>query len=106
METANTAKYSRRDETPWVVKGVKEWLWIFAHTNFGLFHAADTRSRLELETILGLNYSGVLSSEDYSVDNGYDVKARAEMFSPSTPSLEKTHPDSRFEQSKNCGKVC
>jgi len=31
------------DETPWVVKGVKEWLWIFANTNFALFHAADTR---------------------------------------------------------------
>ena len=57
------------DETPWVVKGVKEWLWIFAQTNFALFHAADTRSRAELESILGLNYSGVLSSDDYSVYN-------------------------------------
>ena len=64
------------DETPWVVKGVKEWLWIFANTNFALFHAADTRSRAELETILGLNYSGVLSSDDYCVYNGYDVKAQ------------------------------
>jgi transposase len=64
------------DETPWVVKGVKEWLWIFANTNFALFHAADTRSRAELELILGLNYDGVVSSDDYSVDNGYDVKAQ------------------------------
>ena len=30
----------------------------------------------ELETLLGLNYSGVLSSDDYSVYNGYDVKAQ------------------------------
>jgi transposase len=64
------------DETPWVVKGVKEWLWIFANTNFALFHAADTRAGAELETILGLNYSGVLSSDNYSVYNGYDVKAQ------------------------------
>ncbi|BAY45702.1 transposase IS66 [Scytonema sp. HK-05] len=64
------------DETPWVVKGVKEWLWIFASTDFALFHAADTRSRAELETILGLNYGGVLSSDDYSVYNGYEVKAQ------------------------------
>ncbi len=64
------------DETPWVVKGVKEWLWIFANTNFALFHAADTRSRAEVEFILGLNYNGVLSSDDYSVYNGYDVKAQ------------------------------
>jgi transposase len=64
------------DETPWVVKGVKEWLWIFANTDFALFHAADTRSRAELETILGLSYNGVLSSDDYCVSNGYHVKAQ------------------------------
>ncbi|BDA70058.1 Transposase IS66 [Calothrix sp. PCC 7716] len=64
------------DETPWIVKGVKEWLWIFANTDFALFHAADTRSRAELEMILGPNYNGVLSSDDYSVYNGYDVKAQ------------------------------
>jgi transposase len=51
-------------------------LWIFANTNFALFHAADTRSRAELEIILGLNYDGVVSSDDYSVYNGYDVKAQ------------------------------
>ena len=62
------------DETPWVVKGVKEWLWIFANTNFALFHAADTRSRAELESILGSCYQGVLSSDDYSAYNGYAVK--------------------------------
>jgi transposase len=55
------------DETPWAVKGVKEWLWTFANQDFALFHAADTRSRRELETILGVSYSGVISSDDYSV---------------------------------------
>ncbi len=64
------------DETPWVIKGVKEWLWIFASTNFALFHAADTRTRAELEIILGMSYDGVLSSDDYCVYNGYDVKAQ------------------------------
>lgn len=64
------------DETPWAVKGVKEWLWIFASTQWALFHAADTRSRAELETILGLTYKGVLSSDDYCVYNGYEVNAQ------------------------------
>lgn len=64
------------DETPWVVKGVKEWLWIFANTDFALFHAADTRSRAELEAILGSSYEGVLSSDDFSAYNGYPVKAQ------------------------------
>ncbi len=45
------------DETPWMVKGVKEWLWIFANTNFALFHAADTRGQILDARILdfGLN---------------------------------------------------
>lgn len=64
------------DETPWIVKGVKEWLWIFANTDFALFHAADTRSRAELESILGSSYEGVLSSDDFSAYNGYKVIAQ------------------------------
>ncbi|OUL29692.1 IS66 family transposase [Nostoc sp. 106C] len=61
------------DETPWSVKGVKEWLWVVANADFCLFTAADTRSRAELETILGAKYTGVLSSDDFSVYNGYQA---------------------------------
>ena len=61
------------DEIPWPVKGLKEWLWVIANSNFCLFQAADTLSRAELEAILGNEYRGVLSSDDYSVYNGYQV---------------------------------
>jgi transposase len=64
------------DETPWCVKGVKEWLWTATGKNFCLFHAADTRSRAELETMLGNEFAGVLSSDDFSVYNGYQVAAQ------------------------------
>jgi transposase len=64
------------DETPWCVKGVKEWLWTAAGENFCLFHAADTRSRAELETMLGNEFAGVLSSDDFSVYNGCQVAAQ------------------------------
>ena len=64
------------DETPWSVKGLKEWLWVIAHPQFCLFRAADTRSRAELETFLGTEYRGVLSSDDYSVYNGYNAAAQ------------------------------
>jgi transposase len=64
------------DETPWTVKGVKEWLWVVANQDFCLFKAADTRSRAELESILGTEYAGVLSSDDFSVYNGYPVAAQ------------------------------
>jgi transposase len=64
------------DETPWSVKGVNEWLWVIAQNQFCLFHAADTRSRAELENLLGTEYRGVLSSDDFSVYNGYSVAAQ------------------------------
>lgn len=64
------------DETPWSVIGIKEWLWVVANSDFCLFTAADTRSRSELETILGAKYTGVLSSDDFSVYNGYPVFAQ------------------------------
>jgi transposase len=64
------------DETPWPVKGLKEWLWVIANSHLCLFQAADTRSRAELEAILGTEYRGVLSSDDYSVYNGYQVAAQ------------------------------
>ena len=61
------------DETPWPVKGIKEWLWVVANSDFCLFTAADTRSRAELSAILGTEYTGVLSSDDFSVYNGYQA---------------------------------
>lgn len=64
------------DETPWTVKGVKEWLWVFGNQQFCLFRAGDTRSRAELEAQLGTSYEGTLSSDDLSVYNGYQVKAQ------------------------------
>ncbi len=64
------------DETPWSVKGLKEWLWVIAHPQFCLFQADVTRSRAELENHLGTEYGGVLSSDDYSVYNGYRVAAQ------------------------------
>ena len=64
------------DETPWCVVGVKEWLWTASGEGFCLFHAADTRGRVELETMLGTEFTGVLSSDDFSVYNGCQVQAQ------------------------------
>jgi transposase len=62
------------DETAWMVKGVKEWLWSFSGVGYALYRGADTRSRAELESVLGESYDGVLCSDDYSVYNGYAVE--------------------------------
>lgn len=64
------------DESPWPVLGLKEWMWVTTGPAFCLFHAGDTRSRAELVEQLGETFDGVLSSDDYSVYNGYPVKAQ------------------------------
>lgn len=64
------------DETPWVVKGIKEWLWVATNKLFCVFHAGDTRSRAELEQLLGNSFSGAISSDDFSVYNGYPMRGQ------------------------------
>jgi transposase len=65
------------DESPWLVRGVKEWMWVFTGEGVCLFlHAGDTRSRSELEAVLGPPSKGALSSDDLSLYNGYDAKAQ------------------------------
>lgn len=64
------------DETPWSVKGVKEWLWVFANPEFCLFRAGDTRGRVEIENHLGREYSGTIISDDFSAYNGYKASSQ------------------------------
>ena len=73
-----TQPFILRDEPPWVVKGLKQWLWIFANSDsdFALFHGPDTPCPTELESIVGSSYSGVLSSDDFTAYNGYPVTAQ------------------------------
>ncbi|MEG4329224.1 IS66 family transposase [Microcoleus sp. herbarium5] len=60
--------------------GVKEWLWTASGKGFCLFHAADTRGRVELETMLGKEFAGVLSSDDFSVYNPTFRRCRSDFF--------------------------
>ncbi|AGY57936.1 IS66 family transposase [Gloeobacter kilaueensis] len=64
------------DETPWPVAGCKEWLWHFGSERLSLFHAGQTRSRLELRGRLGERFCGTLVSDDFSAYNGYQVQAQ------------------------------
>jgi transposase len=64
------------DESPWPVLGLKEWLWVTTGQKLCLFHPGDTRSRAELIAQLGESFDGVISTDDYSVYNGYSVKAQ------------------------------
>ncbi|NEQ11695.1 transposase [Moorena sp. SIO3B2] len=52
------------DESPWLVNGVKEWMWVLSGYGYSLFHAGDTRSRAELEYLRRSCFAGVLSSDE------------------------------------------
>ena len=52
------------------------FLFVRCSQDFGKFRAADTRGRVELESQLGSEYGGVISSDEYSVYNGYPVMAQ------------------------------
>ncbi|NEO65761.1 MAG: IS66 family transposase [Moorea sp. SIO4G2] len=75
-EWVKTQPHVHADESPWLVKGVKEWMWVLSGEGYSLFHAGDTRSRVELEHLLGQSFAGVLISDDFSVYNGYQVTAQ------------------------------
>jgi transposase len=51
-------------------------LWNISGQGFSLFHAGDTRSRQELEHLLGKSFAGVLISDDFSTYNGYGAVAQ------------------------------
>lgn len=53
-----------------------------ANQTLCLFHAADTRSHGELEQLLGIEDSGVLSSDDFSVYNGYRAVVQQKCLAP------------------------
>nr|WP_255353234.1 MULTISPECIES: transposase [Planktothricoides] len=61
MSQSNPHSALQLDENPWAVKGIKKWLWVMTNPQFCLFHAGDTRSRADLESILGNKYRGVIS---------------------------------------------
>ena len=69
------------DETPWSVKGVKEWRGriraaVFTNPQFCLFQAGDTKGREEIKAQIGKQYSGVIISDDFNLYNGYDVNSQ------------------------------
>ncbi len=86
------------DESPWPVLGVKEWLWVVAGVELRLFHAGDTRSRAELEQQLGDEFNGVLSTDDFSVYNGYPVKAQQKCLAKKAASLQESHQVRSWKQ--------
>lgn len=85
------------DETPWPVLGTKEWLWQFGTQTLSLFHAGDTRGRVELDTRLGQTFAGTWVCDDFKAYNGYESAAQQKCLAHLLRHFEKLDKLSRAE---------
>ncbi len=51
------------DETTYCIDGIKYWLWVATSDKVCALLLAPTRSSVELNQLLGENFSGILSSD-------------------------------------------
>jgi transposase len=51
------------DETGWKLRGSSRWIWTAATARATLFHLGRSRSRRDLERLVGPEYSGVVTSD-------------------------------------------
>jgi transposase len=51
------------DETPWKLRGKKQWLWVATAKRATLFHLGRSRGAEELRGFLGSAYAGIVSSD-------------------------------------------
>jgi transposase len=54
------------DETTYCIDGIKYWVWVATSNEVCILMLAPTRSSAELEKLLGVNFSGILSSDCFS----------------------------------------
>jgi len=54
------------DETGWKQAGQRRWLWVAVTPTRSLFHLARSRKGRELDTLLGHNYAGLVTSDRFS----------------------------------------
>lgn len=68
-ELANTIKQEKSihcDETSWRDAGNMWWSWLFTTNKIAYFRLADTRSSTVVESVLGLNFTGAITTDFYS----------------------------------------
>jgi transposase len=59
-------KHVHSDETGWKENGERRWIWCFRTQQFVVFHISHSRGCMVLEELLGLDFSGIISSDYFS----------------------------------------
>ena len=64
------------DETGWKNKKDRRWLWVFVSVFFTVFKLSPSRGSQVLESVLGKQFNGKITSDDFSAYNKYVAKER------------------------------
>lgn len=64
------------DETPWKLRGKKQWLWVATAKRATLFHLGRSRGAEELRGFLGSAYGGIVSSDRWCA---YQIYSRRQV---------------------------
>jgi transposase len=64
------------DETGWKNKKDKRWIWAFVSVVFSVFKLSASRGSIVLESMLGKDFNGKITSDDFSAYNKYVNKKK------------------------------
>jgi len=66
VELLPNEKHVHSDETGWKENGERRWIWCFRTRQFVVFYISPSRGCMVLEELLGLDFSGIISSDYFS----------------------------------------
>ena len=66
VELLPNEEHVHSDETGWKEKGERRWIWCFRTRQFVVFYISPSRGCMVLEKLLGLDFSGIISSDYFS----------------------------------------
>lgn len=76
VQLVRASKVVYVDETEIKIDGKRWWIWVFVSEHGTVYVIRDTRSKKVAEEILGLDYSGVVTSDGYSAYSKYMHRQR------------------------------
>lgn len=87
------------DETSYRIDGVNYWMWVATSSEICVLFLAPSRSSAEVESLLGQDFEGILSSDCWSAYNPQQARAKQKCLAHIQRELEAL-AESRFESNR------
>jgi hypothetical protein len=87
------------DETSYRIDGVNYWMWVATSSDVCVLFLAPSRSSAEVESLLGKDFEGILSSDCWSAYSPQQATAKQKCLAHIQRELEAMHT-SRFESNR------